>query len=342
MLLLYCFSLTFVQVSYSQEQQIQESIPKAQNQDVSSELNKIKEQLQEVRRDQLNYKIEKDLLKETYSSNIQTVNIIIAIVLAFFAILGYLGLKSVWEMKREYQKELNDLRDLKEKFNHKFLEIESQQKSAEKKFKEIAEINEKQDQRLSLLEIQEKISTLIRNGNFPRAYSQVLQGLEQYPDDSLLRSQHYYSLLKLKRFWEAFDFAKKYFEEDENNIYMLADFIEIAILLENAIDYEGLMSKYRTQLAEYYSEDLIFYFDTLRLYFEGDIIKLVDQIKSYVESQNMNESSLRINGWMYDEAREFLKGKKDDELKTIMYKFFEYLDGDINGQELLNIMNNTS
>ena len=31
------------------------------------------ESLDAVRRDQLNYKIEKDLLKETYSSNLQTI-----------------------------------------------------------------------------------------------------------------------------------------------------------------------------------------------------------------------------------------------------------------------------
>ncbi len=51
------------------------------------QLRKIEDQLSEVRRDQLNYKIEKDLLKEAYSSNLQIVNAVIAIALGVFAVL---------------------------------------------------------------------------------------------------------------------------------------------------------------------------------------------------------------------------------------------------------------
>ena len=42
--------------------------------------------VKEIRRDQLNYKIEKELLKETYSSNYTTVQIFISLILGIFAI----------------------------------------------------------------------------------------------------------------------------------------------------------------------------------------------------------------------------------------------------------------
>ena len=56
--------------------------------------------IKEVRRDQLNYQIEKNLLKEAYSSNYTTIQIIISIILGIFAILGYLGIKSITSLKK--------------------------------------------------------------------------------------------------------------------------------------------------------------------------------------------------------------------------------------------------
>ena len=60
------------------------------NEKLENELKKLSDQVTEVRRDQLNYQIEKDLLKETYSSNMDTINIVIAIILAIFGIIGFL------------------------------------------------------------------------------------------------------------------------------------------------------------------------------------------------------------------------------------------------------------
>jgi len=51
--------------------------------------NYLEKQIQEIRRDQLNYKIEKDILKEVYSSNIATINLVITLILAVFGIIGF-------------------------------------------------------------------------------------------------------------------------------------------------------------------------------------------------------------------------------------------------------------
>ncbi|MEK6744629.1 MAG: hypothetical protein AABZ15_13530 [Nitrospirota bacterium] len=51
-----------------------------------SDFYKIKDDIQEIRRDQLNYKIEKDLLKETYSTNYQTINFMISLALLFLVL----------------------------------------------------------------------------------------------------------------------------------------------------------------------------------------------------------------------------------------------------------------
>src|SRR5688572_24563921 len=60
-----------------------------------AELARLKEQLSEVRRDQLTYQIERDLLKEAYSSNLETVNLAITLGLALLAVLGFAGVRSI-------------------------------------------------------------------------------------------------------------------------------------------------------------------------------------------------------------------------------------------------------
>ena len=53
-----------------------------------------------------NYKLEKDLLKETYSNNYERINIVITIILGVIGILGYLGIRDISSIKKEYEKEL--------------------------------------------------------------------------------------------------------------------------------------------------------------------------------------------------------------------------------------------
>ena len=63
--------------------------------DEQRELNRLNDALAEVRRDQLNYKIERDLLKNAYTSSFQTINLVLTMILGAFAVLGYLGLRGL-------------------------------------------------------------------------------------------------------------------------------------------------------------------------------------------------------------------------------------------------------
>lgn len=72
-----------------------------------SELNKLKNEITEIRRDQLNYKIEKELMKEIYQSNFKTINILITSVLGLFGFLGFFGLRDISSLQKKYQDELD-------------------------------------------------------------------------------------------------------------------------------------------------------------------------------------------------------------------------------------------
>src|SRR5438876_10467 len=69
-------------------------------------IRRLEEQLSEIRRDQLNYRIEKDLLKETYSSNYQIVNGALAFFLTAASIIGFLGIRDINALKKDYMAEL--------------------------------------------------------------------------------------------------------------------------------------------------------------------------------------------------------------------------------------------
>ena len=140
LLLLYLFSLPFVQIAYSQEQLIQEPASSPQSQDLAPELNKIKDQLQEVRRDQLNYKLEKDILKEAYSSNLKTLEIILTFVVILFSLLGFFGLKSLWAVMDKIKKEIDEINILKSNYETKFNNIMNEQEGAKQKFEEILKV----------------------------------------------------------------------------------------------------------------------------------------------------------------------------------------------------------
>ncbi|MDP2861618.1 MAG: hypothetical protein Q8N95_02375, partial [Desulfobacterales bacterium] len=102
---------------------------------LQSDLQLIKDALQEVRRDQLNYRIEKDLLKETYSSYIQMINIVITIILGVFTIIGFLGVRNISAINKKFQEELSGLKKLRVNYEQKFIEIKTEQDINKDKFK---------------------------------------------------------------------------------------------------------------------------------------------------------------------------------------------------------------
>ena len=91
-------------------------------------LHQLEEQLQQVKTNQLNYKIEKDLLKETYSNNYSRIQTIITIVLGLLTVLGFLGINSITKTKKEYENELKEFKDLKAQLEKDYDKLKEKQK----------------------------------------------------------------------------------------------------------------------------------------------------------------------------------------------------------------------
>ena len=84
---------------------------------VQSNIKILQYELDAVKRDKLNYEIEKEILKNSFSDNMQILNVILAALLLFFSIIGglfgYLGFKNITETKNKFSDELNSLINLK-------------------------------------------------------------------------------------------------------------------------------------------------------------------------------------------------------------------------------------
>jgi len=145
------------------------------------------------------------------------VNILITIILAFFTILGLLGVGGIWKIASSFRNELNELIALKGKFETKFAEIEAGQEEASNRLREITEVNKEQDERLELLEIQEYSGLYIDSGDYTKALEFITGGLQKYPNDSYLKSLHLFCLIRLKKYPEALNKGHEYLETESDN-----------------------------------------------------------------------------------------------------------------------------
>jgi len=287
-----------------------------------------KEALQEVRRGQLNYRIAKDLLKDTYSSNTQTINIVIMIVLAVFTIIGFLGVKSVGSIKSNFQGELNELEKLREKYEQKFTKLDKLHNETEDKLKEIQNTNEKQDQRLQILEIQEKVGTLIQNKDYSRAMEYVEIGLSLDSKDNILL----HGKAECSRSLFGIPVAIQCYEElikiDPNDYIAINNITEFYLIERNVPKAKEVIEKYKQLMVKRESAFLVWYFDLVVLYLKDDLNSLKLHIDEEI-IQLTEEKTNRIVGWRFNEIIKEFEKDNESALKSLFFTCIDFLEGKI-------------
>lgn len=294
----------------------------------------LKQQLQEVRRDQLNYQIERDLLKETYSSNLQTVNVVITIVLGTFTILGFLGVRSIGLTRQEFRDELDQLREIRTRSEVRLAEIEAQQKLAQNQLDDVSKLNIEQEQRLKLLEIQEQASSSVSQSQYQRALDYISVGLELDPDDITLLQLKWNSLVRLKRFDEVRVVLEKLIEIDPLNDGAAKDLCEMYLLLGLRQEYSALSSTYSSAIQAL--PHLAWFFQAVILYQDSEELPLRDHIKLLAESLSPEKKS--YSTWSYDEIRSTIESDEATPSKKLLLRTFEVLDGSSGPEEIIALL----
>ena len=302
----------------------------------SQEISRLKDDVQEIRRDQLNYKIEKDLLKETYSSNYTTIQIVISLILGLFAVLGYLGLKGITSLKREYDLELTKIREIKADFELKLKELSAAQTKVEKQIVSIDTLNEQQSLKIKLLEIKEKASTYFNQKAYRRSIEYAAVGLEINKDDIELLRFRAYSLLKLKSYGESIEAHKKLLLTDPTDSISITNLAELYLFVNQVENYDKLVG----EKSEYFTttnSQLLTYFEALKIYQHNEE-HLINFLKGFMKTQDLTITKNRLDNWGLEDLFDLLKDRPNSKAKTLLTNFVSYLNGTVSGQQFVELL----
>lgn len=277
------------------------------------DLHKLSDGIAEIRRDQLNYKIERDLLKEAYSSNLETINLGLTIGLALLTVLGFLGVKSIATTRDEFKRELESLTSLRAQSESRLAAIESMQMAASSKVDELARVNVEQNQRLQILELQEKASEFLSSGRPARAIEYITIGLNLAPEDLQLLKLKAICLGKLHQVAATIPVYQHILRLEPNDEGVALNLCEAYLITGDVGSYDSLFPRFRHAAAE--KTHLAWYFDAIALFFRGKHEAFERHAKELLTT--IDESSPPPN-WGFGELRASLTEVPDTRYKEIL------------------------
>lgn len=290
----------------------------------------LNDQLKEVRRDQLNYKIEKEVLKETYENNYERISLIITLILGIIGILGYLGIKDINAIKREYIAELASLKQLQVDIASKIKEYEISKVKYDTELRDILKTNEDQNRKIKVLEIKEKILNLFKENSYVQALEYCLAALELAPNDIILL--HYKALIysRTGNFSDSIITYQKILELDENYKGAIFDLAELYLFNNQRNDYKAIVEKHNEWFNEKSDSKLLEIFELIIAYQDNDLEKLKKLATSHLDIHNTEIKQKRITSWDLQDLLLYTSKQKDSPERKILLSAIWYINGQIN------------
>jgi tetratricopeptide (TPR) repeat protein len=305
---------------------------------INRRIDDLERTIKQIDANQLNYRIEKDLLKETYSNNYEKISLVITLLLGVVGIFGYLGLRDITSIKKEYEKELNNLRQIQSQFNIKSQEFDTEKKKFDEELKSIIKENEEQSRKIKFIELKDKVRSLLKDNQLTPALEFANAALLITNNDVDLLNQKGRILCRLNQMNEAVDAfqnARKADPSDNTTILNTAECLYFAKDIEGA---SKLISEHKGLFESKGNGRLLELFNIIELYFKSDKTTLLQLAKSYVPFENLKLTGKKISGWDLTEAIYFVHHQTDSELKTIVQNIIRYWNGQITGENLLTAL----
>ena len=307
---------------------------------VATEIRSIQREVEKLRLDQINYRLEKNILKEAYSSSIETINTVITIVLAVLAVLGFIGIKSIRDLKSQFSSEFAKLQNLRARYQAQLREIRSSQKLAEARMQELADVNSLQDNRLRILEIQEKAGALVISRDFRRALEYIAIGIDIDPDDSVLLHQKAACHWNLSEFREAIVVLKKLLNLEPDSPSVVENLAEMHLLVMDYESFDALLADYHGVLERYAGGPwLAVYLMAAREFTAGNVQGIRDIIETNIRCENPVKRHTEDN-WEFVQILTALRSQPDTAQKRLMLALISYLQGEQTEAELLEAAGN--
>jgi hypothetical protein len=292
-------------------------------------------QLEEVKRDQLNYKIEKDLIRETYSTNYDRINMGIAFILGVIGLIGYLGIRDINSIKKQYKSELDNLTLLRQGFETKILELENTKTKYDNSIKEFAETNKIQNNKLQVIEIKEKISKCLRESEFTRALEYCVVALEIAPKDNPLLRTKSVIYNRLGRFGDSKSTLLEALENEPDDTSLKLDLIEVVIFNKEIEEAQRLMEKYKAEIDKKAEGKLQTFLNILISYIKDDFNTVKESVVNEISKYDLDIKSAKINGWSVKEALFFAAYTKLGDKFDLLRNYLWFKEGQISGKEAL-------
>jgi tetratricopeptide (TPR) repeat protein len=311
----------------------------SQKKDTTSMADKIArldQSVSEIRRDQLNYSIERDLLKEAFSSNYQTINIVLAIILGVFTVVGFLGIRDISNTRAQYLDELNKLNDLRKDFEIKISKYQSEQDKVKEDYFAVLKTNEEQTRRIKVLELQEKVSTLMQQTNYQRALEYVFPALEMDPENQLLLRQKGMCLWRLSDLTGAITSFAKAVQLDPSDLAAVMNLSELFLITNRIDEFQALYAKNKMEIAKTQGPALTAYFEILVAYQSNDLGGMRNLMRDYFTSLQ-TDKELRAS-WDFADATKALSPKSDEPRGGLLIAFIDVVKGTKDRKEAMALI----
>lgn len=306
---------------------------------LKDELKENQKDLDKVRNEQINYKIEKDLLKETYSSSFNTVNTVVSVIFAAVTLLGYLVFRNIKEIQSEYKNELESVRVVKNSFDAELDNLKSKQAEFESAFVSISKTNEDQNQRLKTLELIEKISNLVQGKHYEWAQRHIAIGLDSDPNNFYLLGYKAQCHGKMGEFHAFIDSSKKILDLESNDSSKLSTALNLleGYAITNQMDeFNSLYSLYKDSVIKNENGAVNAYLKALMSISSGNIIDAIRELKSYVEQNFDTQPRKHLGLWTFDEVSIYLNNLADEKSKHLMLTSIRFFNGEMSKEEFIS------
>ncbi|MBA5640262.1 hypothetical protein H3H37_24665 [Duganella sp. LX20W] len=310
--------------------------------DFQREVKRNSEELAILRRDQINYKIEKDLLKESYSSTLQSISTaisLISVAVGFvFTAFGYIGFKSIGKLKEDYSEALRESKKLKDDLESEILALERKQKKIEGDVAEVIGVNDQQARRIQLLELTEKIGGLVQNRHFDWALEHIKTAMEIDSEFPPLLKLKAITECGLKDYRAGIISYRQAFDKDKKiDTGSLLNCMEVILLFGDVSEYREMYNKYKAVVDAAHSGFIAKFFEAICCIRNNDLFSLKASMRPVVESSPPGNSS-KLGTWNLSEVDEYVELMEDGELKDVGLKFLKFFVGQESRETLLELL----
>lgn len=296
---------------------------------LQDQVNLLKQSLEKMQADQTNYRIKKDLLKEAYSSNLQTINLVITLVLAVFGVIGFAGIRDINAIKKEYKDELHKLETLRTDFDAKTKQILDQQKTS-------AEVVSKLEHNVQLLEVQEKAGMFFQQQNYPRALQYIDTGLDAAPDDSLLNLMRANVLWRMNQLDASIAQFKKAIERSPEGISPALDMAEMLLISRRLAEFDEHIKEYRERFAQREQGMLNTYFVAIRAYVSPNHADFRPWLAQHLPNLPVGQQR-RLGNWNFADIRLFLAREPQSPEQQVFAALINWFEGLIDTNALKTV-----